>query len=194
MPNTAHVAENRYLFTPRVDDVTGYKEVPIDWQSLPDEIFAHQVVPVRASIRCPHKCHFCSFKKDHRLTHIKPLDLLVGELKAIQKRGIKYVWFVDDNFRLGKNDLEAVCRRFIDENISLEWMCLVRPESLKDVNMSLLKQAGCREVQMGLESADPVILAKMNKRSDPSLNESVDQKADLSWDKLRLLLYFWLPW
>ena len=172
-PNTAHVAENRYLFTPRVDDVTGYKEIPIDWQSLPDEIFAHQVVPVRASMGCPHKCHFCSFKKDHRLTHIKPLDLLIGELKAIQKRGIKYVWFVDDNFRLGKNDIEAVCRRFIDENISLEWMCLIRPEILKDVDMSLLKQAGCREVQMGLESADPVILAKMNKQSDPSQNERV---------------------
>jgi anaerobic magnesium-protoporphyrin IX monomethyl ester cyclase len=131
------------------------------------------VVPVRASMGCPHRCNFCSFNKDHRLTHIKPLDSLIDELKAIQERGVKYVWFVDDNFRLGKNDLESVCRRFVDEEISLEWMCLMRPEILKEVDLTLLRQAGCREVQMGLESADPGILSNMNKQSDPALNERV---------------------
>jgi len=172
-PNTARAAEGQYQFSHRVDDVTGYKETPIDWQSLPDEIFAHKVVPVRASMGCPHRCNFCSFNKDHRLTHIKPLDSLIDELKAIQERGVKYIWFVDDNFRLGKNDLESVCRRFVDEEISLEWMCLMRPETLKDVDLTLLKQAGCREVQMGLESADPGVLSNMNKQSDPALNERV---------------------
>jgi len=173
LPNTARVAEGRYQFSPRVDDVTGFQETSIDWQNLPVEIFAHKVVPVRASMGCPHRCHFCSFKKDHRLTHIKPLDSLIDELKAIQERGVKYVWFVDDNFRLGKNDLESVCRRFVDEGISLEWMCLIRPETLKDVDLKLLKQAGCSEVQMGLESADPGILSSMNKQSSPALNERV---------------------
>lgn len=172
-PNTAQIVKGQYQFSERVDDVTGYKETPIDWQSLPDEIFAQKVVPVRASMGCPYRCHFCNFNKDHRLTHIKPLDLLVGELKEIKKRGIKYVWFIDDNFRLGKNDIEAVARRFIDEDISMEWMCLIRPESLKGADLNLLRRAGCREVQMGLESADPEILSNMNKQSDPSLNESV---------------------
>ena len=158
-PNTAQVVEGQYQFSPRVDDVTGYEETPIDWLSLPDEILAHEVVPVRASMGCPHRCHFCSFNKDHRLNHIKPMELLVDELKAIQKRGIRYVWFVDDNFRLGKKDIETVCRRFIDEDISLEWMSMIRPESLKGVDLQLLKQAGCREVQIGVESADPGILA-----------------------------------
>ncbi len=172
-PNTAQIVKGEYQFSTRVDDVTGYKEALIDWLGLPDEILAHKVVPVRASMGCPHRCNFCSFNKDHRLTHIKPLDSLIDELKAIQERGVKYVWFVDDNFRLGKNDLESVCRRFVDEEISLEWMCLMRPETLKEVDLTLLRQAGCREVQMGLESADPGVLSNMNKQSDPSLNERV---------------------
>jgi len=172
-PNTAQVVNNQYRFSKRIDDVTGYRETPIDWLNLPEEVFAHRVVPVRASMGCPYRCHFCSFNKDHRLTHIKPLDSLIDELKVIQERGAKYVWFVDDNFRLGKNDIEAVCRRFVDEDVSLEWMCLIRPETLKDVDLKLLKQAGCREVQMGLESADPGILSNMNKQSNPALNERV---------------------
>jgi radical SAM superfamily enzyme YgiQ (UPF0313 family) len=98
---------------------------------------------------------------------------LVAELKAVQRRGARYVWFVDDNFRLGKRDLENICRRFIAEELSLQWMTFIRPEGLKGVDLGLLKQAGCREVQMGLESADPLVLANMNKQSDPNLNENI---------------------
>ena len=47
LPNTAWAVEGRYQFSPRVDDVTGYKETSIDWQNLPDEIFVHKVVDYR---------------------------------------------------------------------------------------------------------------------------------------------------
>jgi radical SAM superfamily enzyme YgiQ (UPF0313 family) len=101
---------------------------------------------------------------------------LIVELKAVQARGARYVWFVDDNFRLGKRDIENVCRRILDEGIQLEWMTLIRSEVLKDADLSLLKQAGCREVQMGLESADQTMLERMNKQSDPELNEAVIER------------------
>jgi anaerobic magnesium-protoporphyrin IX monomethyl ester cyclase len=172
-PNTAHIEQGKYFFAERLDDIAGREEIPIDWTKLPDEIFASGVVPMQASVGCPYRCNFCNFNKDPRLTYVKPLEPLITELKAVQSRGVKYVWFVDDNFRLGKRDIEDVCRRIIAEGISLQWMTLIRPEVLKDVDLELLKQAGCREVQMGLESADQQVLVNMNKQSDPVLNEDI---------------------
>ena len=72
---------------------------------------------MQASTGCPFHCSFCNFTKDRRLTWIKSVDRMVAEMKAVKKRGARYVWFVDDNFRLGKENLEAVCRRFIDERL-----------------------------------------------------------------------------
>lgn len=173
IPNSARVQDGQYLFGRRIDDIGSHSETPINWAGLPDEVFASGVVPMRASVGCPYRCSFCNFNKDPRLTYVKPLDLLIGELQAVQKRGARYVWFVDDNFRLGKHDLETVCKRLIEEKISLLWMSLIRAEALEDVAPDLLKRAGCRELQMGIESADPGILQAMNKRSDPALNERV---------------------
>lgn len=173
LPNCAYPQNGHYVFTERVDDIGGYEETPIDWDRLPDDFFASGVVPMRASIGCPYRCSFCSFNKDPRLTFAKPLEQLIEELHAVKRRGARYVWFVDDNFRLGKTDLEVTCRRFIEEKLSLQWMSFIRAEVLREVDPHLLRQAGCREVQLGIESADTGVLASMCKKSDPLLNETI---------------------
>lgn len=177
LPNTATYASNRYRFSERVDDVERTGGSAVDWKRLPQAFFASGVVPMQASYGCPYRCAFCNFMKDRRLMGVKPLDALVGELKAVQERGARYVWFVDDNFRLGSNDLAAVCRRFIDEKLALKWKSFIRASALKRVDMGLLKSAGCIEIQLGLESADPGILAGMRKAARPELYAEVIERA-----------------
>ena len=173
IPNSARLIGNAYHFTRRIDDITGSEDFPIDWLALPDAIFKSGVVPMQASTGCPYQCAFCNFTKDRRLTWIKPVDRMVAEMKAVKKRGARYVWFVDDNFRLGKGNLEAVCRRFVDESLDLNWMTFIRASTLENVDLKLLRQAGCIEVQLGLESADPQILKNMNKKASPELYNKV---------------------
>jgi p-methyltransferase len=173
LPNTAYLAGNTYNFSRRIDDISELTDVIIDWESLPDKIFKTQVIPMQASNGCPYQCAFCNFSKDRKLSFLKPIDLLMNELKAVTNRGVRYVWFVDDNFRLGKNDLNAFCRRIIDEGIEINWMSFVRASTLKNVDMQLLRQSGCVEVQLGLESADEKILINMNKKADPGLYSEV---------------------
>jgi anaerobic magnesium-protoporphyrin IX monomethyl ester cyclase len=175
LPNTARRPGGRYEFSPRQDDVSHVGTVPIDWRGLPDEVFSSGVVSIQASKGCPHRCAFCSFVKDPRMVSVKPLHELLDELRAVEGRGARYVWFVDDNFRLGAGDLNQVCRVFIEEGLSLSWMTMVRASTLKDVDPDLLRRSGCIEVQLGLESADPGILEKMNKKSNPELYRQVVQ-------------------
>jgi anaerobic magnesium-protoporphyrin IX monomethyl ester cyclase len=98
---------------------------------------------------------------------VRPIDDIVNDLKQLQQMGVRYVRFVDDNFRLGKRDLEQVCKRIIEEGINIRWLTFMRAASLVGVDMGLLKRSGCTEVQLGLESAHPDVLREMNKRSDP---------------------------
>lgn len=167
LPNTARKIGEQYVFTPRVDDITGTDPPAINWSVLPERVFASGVVPMQASTGCPYQCAFCNFTKDRRMISVKPLDDIVAELKAVEKRGARYVCFVDDNFRLGRSDLEEVCRRFVDEKISIQWMSFIRTETLKNVDLKLLREAGCSELRFGLESGDRKILENMRKKSDP---------------------------
>ena len=176
LPNTACLEGNKYRFSPRIDDISTGEDFCIDWKSLPDSIFQCAVVPMQASLGCPYDCAFCNFTKDHRLTYIKPLDHLIDELKAVSERGARYVWFVDDNFRLGKANLNTVCQRMLDEGLNLRWMTFIRASTLKTVDMELLRRAGCAEVQLGLESADPEMLQHMMKKANPDLYDEVLQK------------------
>ena len=174
LPNTALWDGEKYVFSDRIDlDPTDFS---IDWESLPDSVFNSRVANVQASIGCPYHCDFCNFVKDKRYTRVKPLDQLIAELKAVAARGIRYVRFVDDNFRLGRNDLDAVCRRFLAEDLGLKWMSFIRADTLDRADLSLLKRAGCIEAQMGIESADRTVLKKMRKDADPALYRRVIHK------------------
>jgi anaerobic magnesium-protoporphyrin IX monomethyl ester cyclase len=176
IPNSARLVDNAYCFSKRIDDITGSEDFPIDWRVMPDTIFQSGVVPLQASSGCPFHCAFCNFTKDRRLIRVKPVEQIVEEMKAIAARGARYVWFVDDNFRLGKGDLAAVCRRFIDEGLNLNWMTFIRASTLENIDPQLLRQAGCIEVQLGLESADRQILKDMHKSASPELYHRVLKK------------------
>lgn len=169
--NTAQLRGNTYIFSPRSNNVL--QSLAIDWNILPQSFFKTGVIPLQASNGCPYNCSFCNFTKDRRISYIKPVERLIEEMKAVANRGIKYVWFVDDNFRQGKHDLNNVCKKIIDNNIDLKWMCFIRASTLKNADMTLLKQAGCIEVQIGLESGDPQILTNMNKQTDPVMYKDV---------------------
>jgi len=176
LPNTARLVGKRYEFSPRIDDVSEAQDYGIDWSTLPDHIFDSGVIPMQASMGCPYKCSFCNFTKDRRLTYIRPVEDLLREMKEVSSRGVRYVWFVDDNFRLGKDDLNDVCHRFVEEGIGVNWMTFIRASTLKDADVELLRAGGCVEVQLGLESADPRVLRNMNKKATPRLYSEVLEK------------------
>lgn len=176
IPNSARLIGNEYHFTKRIDDISSSEDFAIDWPALPNAFFKPGVVPMQASNGCPYHCAFCNFTKDRRLTWVKPTERIVAEMKAVQDRGARYVWFVDDNFRLGQGNLETVCRRFIDERLEVKWMTFVRASTLDHVDTDLLRQAGCIEVQLGLESADSFVLKNMNKKATPGLYRRVLKK------------------
>ena len=173
LPNTVRFDGKNYLFSGQKDTIFDNLNTSIDWNALPEKIFEPGIIPLQSSKGCPFKCAFCNFTKDRRLMFIKSPDRLVEELKAVSARGIRFVRFTDDNFRHGKGNLNTLSRRIIKENIPVKWMTMVRASALEGVDFKLLKESGCIEVLLGLESADPQILENMNKKASPKLYAGV---------------------
>lgn len=177
-PNTAWYDPQGFSqFGPQVDTPIDFAEDRIDWASLPDDIFASKVVPLQASRGCPYRCAFCNFVHDKQTAYAKDINQIIGEMAAVAKRGVKYVWFVDDIYRLGKGDLTATSQAILEAKLDIKWMTMIRADSVKDVDFGLLKASGCHELQFGLESADPVVLAAMNKKANPDIYRATIRKA-----------------
>jgi radical SAM superfamily enzyme YgiQ (UPF0313 family) len=176
MTNSARFTGLEYRYGEMREECLPPWDIPIEWELLPDDLFESGVIPLQASIGCSYRCTFCNFVKNPRLTAIKPLEHLIADMKAVARRGIRYVWFTDDNFRLGSKDLNEVCERMIAEKLDLKWISFVRAGVLKDVDYGLLQKAGCHEVQLGLESADVEILKSMRKEADVALYHDVIRK------------------
>jgi anaerobic magnesium-protoporphyrin IX monomethyl ester cyclase len=176
LPNTARWDGGAYAFAQRSEEPPRDEDLRIGWRELPKEIFETGVANVQASIGCPFHCQFCNFVKERRFTFVKPLGMLVDELLEVQERGVRYVRFVDDNFRLGRGDLDEVCRRFIESGIRMKWMSFIRASTLEGADLDLLRRAGCIEVQMGIESADPTVLENMRKQADIGMYSRVIER------------------
>jgi anaerobic magnesium-protoporphyrin IX monomethyl ester cyclase len=173
IPNTALYENGSVIFTKRVDERTKIEDYYVNWAELDKSFFSSKVVSIQASVGCPYRCAFCNFTKDRRLVLSKPLDQVIIEIKEVVQHGIQYVWFVDDNFLLGDSNLNTSLKRLADENLGIKWMSFIRADALKNIDYSLLRRAGCIEVQLGLESADHGVLRNMNKKADPETYRSV---------------------
>ena len=169
LPNTVRFHGGKYSFSEQKEYIFDNLNTSIFWKALPEKIFKPGVIPLQTSKGCPFRCAFCNFTKDRRLMFIKSLDRLVEELKAVSARGVRFIRFTDDNFRHGKGNLNTFSKRIIQENIPIKWMTMVRATALEHLDFERLKESGCIEVLLGLESADPQILANMNKKASPRL-------------------------
>lgn len=171
LANTARWDGESYIFSERKESEP--LNNIIDWKTLPEKFIQSGVVNMQASTGCPYQCKFCNFIKDKKSTMLKSLDTVIGEMRALSERGIKYVRFVDDNFRLGSNDLNDVCHRLIEEDMKIKWMSFIRASTLDKTDVLLLKKAGSIEVQIGIESIDKTVLKNMDKGASPEMYRRV---------------------
>jgi p-methyltransferase len=175
IPNIAYNEEGHIKFN-TVAKSTKYEYIDILWDKLPERFFNNRVASLQASNGCPYKCNFCNFVKDRRATFIRSYKDIVYDLNILQSKGIEYVRFADDNFILGKSNLNELCRMIIDMGLKIKWHSFMRMGNLLDADIELLKMAGCSEILLGLESANPDILKNMNKNIDPKIYKSIIQQ------------------
>ena len=113
-----------------------------------------------ASRGCPFNCAFCA-----NIYYIpvifRGVDNIIGEIKELKIRGIRYFRFEDDNVTIHPNFSELMSQL---AELEIIWKCHARSDLLTQAKAKLMKEAGCEECGIGIESADNIVLKLNNKQ------------------------------
>ncbi len=151
--------------------ITGIQSAFIqDLDSLPfydkplweDHLRMNDLYMTMASRGCPYRCSFCfnNFfanlpeEKSGKYVRLRSPQHMIAELKAAKRRyNMRAVDFEDDVFTTSKKWL----KEFLDlyrKEINLPFQMLTHPRFMDDDIAQWLSNAGCRWVQMGVQSMD----------------------------------------
>jgi anaerobic magnesium-protoporphyrin IX monomethyl ester cyclase len=123
--------------------------------------------PLVTSRGCVYKCSYCSVPKisGRRFRKRSPANI-IEELKWAQKKyAVTAFEIIDDVFNLDIERCKKICRDLIEENLGLTWSCPngLRADRIDRELAELMYKSSCHSVMVGIESADPMVLASVNK-------------------------------
>ncbi|MGW8142277.1 radical SAM protein [Sphingomonas zeae] len=124
------------------------------------------VTAANASFGCPYPCgYYCPYPAAEG-TKFKPvpLDVLVAELQAIKALGIDGVVFRDPTFSLDMPRIATLCDEIERRGIALAWWCETRLDRLDEALLAKMALAGCRGIEVGVESGDPASQASNTRK------------------------------
>ena len=133
----------------------------ISWNEIESE-YIPEILPMQLSLGCNFGCKFCNFF-NKRQCYTKLRENMRKELNWIRSRPeVKMIRFVDDS--MPSRVLHDLCEIMIEDKIDLPWTTFIRLDALAKEDFTLIQQANCIDVQVGIESGDNRILRNMDKK------------------------------
>jgi anaerobic magnesium-protoporphyrin IX monomethyl ester cyclase len=127
---------------------------------------------------CPYDCSFCGAAKsanpDITIRTRAPENILSEMRQLNAEYGVTSFRFVDDLFLAQPNFIKRCLPAFIEEKVSEKWVwdATGRINVLANANsslLSLIKDAGCREIALGIESGSARMLEYIDKHITPEM-------------------------
>ncbi len=118
---------------------------------------------------CPYNCSYCSNDALSRIqqgkyVRFRSVDSCIQEIKGvISNYKVKSLYFNDDIFTLNKEFVFEFCKKYRAQ-IHLPFDINARVETTTSEVCKKLKQAGCRRINIGIESGNPYIRNKVLNR------------------------------
>lgn len=137
-------------------------------------------VAIEASRGCDFNCSFCSIAALQKLCGInkrrtRSADSVVNEIEIISEAtGLKSFWFMDADFIGQANDntrILEIASQIKKRNLNVELEIDARADSINEIIIEKLAEAGLKRCFIGAESFDDQHLKKLGKRSIGRINE-----------------------
>jgi len=103
---------------------------------------------------CPFCCYYCSRPAISRHVRYRSAPNLISEIKKTCSYHQGQIDFQDDTFTLLQKPVINFCQKVISQKMKLSWTCNTRIDRVNSKLLSLMKQAGCRQINFGIESAN----------------------------------------
>lgn len=114
---------------------------------------------------CPFPCSFCAVRCTMgRGWRAKTPETVVSELRVLKEDlKIEGIWFKDSILNLKRDWIEKLARLMISEKLNLKWQMNTRVDLVREDEISLLKEAGLVQVDLGIESGSEKSLKRLKK-------------------------------
>lgn len=117
-----------------------------------------RMTPIQAMRGCPFKCIYC-YRMFGKTVRFRDPVLVVDEIvDCMETYDIKYITFIDDTFMIDPKRVIVLCTELINRKLDLSWRCYTRADTIKEDLLRIMKEAGCKQISVGVESGNQEIL------------------------------------
>jgi magnesium-protoporphyrin IX monomethyl ester (oxidative) cyclase len=123
---------------------------------------------------CFRACTFCVERRLNRGVRFRSADNVMAEIAdAWERRRITNIHFLDSSFLEEKSRVAELCRRMSEfgRTARFQWKCFARVDHLDPELLAAMKDAGCEDIYVGMESASDETLGKIRKKITVRENE-----------------------
>ena len=125
-------------------------------------------LPVQSRRGCPLNCSYCSTSTIEGNRFRKRSPKRVAQwISQWRESGVSRFFFVDNTFNRPLSYAKALCKELGNLSLSLEWRCILYPDTIDGELAETMARSGCTEVSLGFESGSEQILHVLNKRFKP---------------------------
>lgn len=112
---------------------------------------------------CPFGCTFCAMARSKY--HPRPVSDVVDEMQScIDGLDIHEFDFFDPLLLHDRGRVLDFCSEIRNRGLDMEWACRSRIDHVDEEILAAIRDAGCRRIYFGIESGDPDVLRRINKR------------------------------
>ena len=116
---------------------------------------------------CPFRCTFC-YKDMYGPYRAKSSARLIAEIEdAVERHGVRNAYFADLTFTIDKGLVLDLCDAIVTRGWKLRWACQTRLDLLDEPLLTKMRDAGCRLIEVGVESGTEAIVRGTNKYIPP---------------------------
>jgi len=121
-------------------------------------------VSMVASRGCPYRCNWCAKPISGDKFQLRSAADVADEMRLLKSSfGVEHIWFSDDVFALNHHWMQDLAREVTARHAALPFKIQSRANLMTTQVVRWLKEAGCAEVWMGVESGSQKILDAMDK-------------------------------
>ncbi len=161
--NIAYPDQSQFTITKQVKEDNSISNEKINYTLFSKKAF-NEFVSLRTTKSCPFSCAYCSFHiRSGKYTYMST-ERVEEELDAIRDIGnVTTLNFFDDTFNVPKERFKLILKMMIRNNYGFKWAMHYRCDFGDAETISLMKDAGCEGVFLGIESGSDEMLTIMNK-------------------------------
>lgn len=116
---------------------------------------------------CLFKCVFCTCSAAGQQARYKSVEQVVGEIEYLRNNyGIDRFVIIDSEFGVNLPRAKEICRQLIEKKMSVRYLVNNRVDLVDEELVGLMKESGCELMRFGIESADPKVQRKIEKKID----------------------------